>query len=383
MIFNQLRNGSVLAVTLAAASILSACSSGTDTKSKDVASAEACAPADGVEFICGIHNVEKLTSIDGTDWAIAAPVAGGPVATPPLYFLNTKTGSYVSLDPASIKVDADAGSYPGCSAPDFSKFSAVGPDVRNIGGQDKLYVANHGGRMAVEVFDISTAGTSPALTWRGCIMSPSPTWFMDDVAIMSDGGFVVSSFFDSTDAKFAEKLQTKTPTGNLGLWRPGRGWKTLSIGNTSGANGIALTSDEKTVFFSDYGGNAIVKMDLASGAMNRVQLDFLVDNLMWDTSGNYLIAGGQNTPVTKAFECLGSKTAGQCDIPFTVVALQPETMKVTNIFGPGKIGEIGAGTGGLQVGDKLWLTTFRSDRIAKIPYPLAKQADNQQAVEQQ
>lgn len=378
-----LRNGSLLAAALAATTMLSACSGESEaTKSKDVAGSEACAPVDGVEFVCGIHNVEKLTAIDGTDWAIAAPVFGGPVATPPLYFVNVKTKSYTSLDPASIKVKADAKTYPGCSAPDFSKFSAVGPDVRKIDGQNKLYVANHGGRMSVEVFDIATDGNSPSLTWRGCVMAPQASWFMDDVAITGDGGFVVSSFFDSTDAKFAEKLQTKTPTGNLGLWRPGQGWKTLGIGNTSGANGIALSHDEKDVFFSDYGGNGIVKMNLASGAMDRIQLDFLVDNLMWDTAGNYIIAGGQNGPVTKAFECLGSKTAAQCDVPFTVVALNPKTMKVTDIFGPGKIGEAGTGTGGLQVGDKLWLTTFRGDRIPIISYPLAAPAAGQPVSEQ-
>jgi hypothetical protein len=43
-------------------------------------------------------------------------------------------------------------------------------------------------------------------------------------------------------------------------------------------------------------------------------------------------------------------------------------MEKKSIIGPTVLGVMGGGTGALQDGDTLWLTSYRSDRIARIPY---------------
>ena len=334
------------------------------------AAAGECASQEGAEYLCGINNAEKLTRVDGTRWAVASATGGGPTRIPPLYFVNLETRRIAGLDPASIKTDHDSKTFPGCDQPDFATMTSVGMDVRPLSGRNAFYVVNHGGRMTTEVFDIETTGDIPSLTWRGCIQPPDGKWFMDDLAILPDGGIVISNFFDPTDPAFKEKLSSGAPTGGLGVWRPGKGWTQMPIGQVSGPNGVTLSADDRRVFFADYGGNGLARMELATGKIDQVKLGFLVDNLQLDEKGKYVLAGGQNAKVEDVFACLESSTSVNCDIPFSVVAIDPVTLAVTRIHGPAKLGVVGAGTGALQDGDFLWLTTFRSDRLPRIPYPL-------------
>ncbi|HBO3150603.1 TPA: SMP-30/gluconolactonase/LRE family protein [Pseudomonas aeruginosa] len=357
------------AVTTGAAVLLAGCSA-VPTATKAPAS-NACVPKDShAEYLCGIRNVEKLIPVDNTRWAIASSTAGGPVKTPPLYFIDLDAQTYTPLDPAKIKVKPDTKTFPDCGAPDFSVMSSVGMDVRPINGKNVFYSVNHGKRMTTEVFDIDTSGTVPELTWRGCIKPPSKDWFMDDLAILSDGGMVISSFFDLTNPNFKDLMEAGTPTGKLGMWRPGKGWVEIPTGQVSAPNGVILSADEKQAFFADWGGKGLVRMDLATQKMDRVALGYRVDNILWDTKGKYILAGGQNGAVKDIFACLESDTLTNCDIPFSVVAVDPATLEPTPIFGPAKLGVMGVGTGAMQDGDYLWLTTFRSDRLPRIPYPL-------------
>ncbi len=331
-----------------------------------------CAPENNARFLCGINNVEKLISVDGTRWAIASSAGGGPTQTPPMYFLNLETEEFFPIDTALVKVDHDEQTYGSCDKPDFSSMVSIGMDVRSINGQTSFYMVNHGGRMTTEVFDINVSDNSvPSLTWRGCITAPNEKWFMDDLAIFSDGSMIITNFFDPTDPNFVDMLSKGKPHGSLGLWSPKNGWSTIPTGSVSGPNGVVLSSDDTTVFLADWGGNGLVKIDLETNATQRVELGFQVDNLAWSQDGNFVLAGGQNGPVSDIFKCLESNAA-QCDIPFTVVAVDPDTLDVVNIHGPSLLGVVGVGTGALHDGNNLWLTTFRSDRLPVIPYPLSR-----------
>ncbi len=328
-----------------------------------------CEPIDEVGFVCGIHNVEKLIPVDGTRWAIGSAAGGGPVQVPPMYFLNLDTQKFYPLDPTTIEVKPDSKTFPNCPQPDFTKMTSAGMDIKTIGGINQFYVVNHGGTMATEIFEITTSEQAlPKLTWKGCVTPPNNKWFMDDLAIFSDGSMIITNFFDPTDTKFVEKLSNGTPHGELAIWQVGTGWNLIPIGEVSGPNGIILSADEKTAYFADWGGHGVVKIDLASQSMTRVDLGFFVDNILWDEEGKAILAGGQNGSAADAFECLESSNAN-CDIPFSIVSVDPTDLTVTKIHGPSKIGVVGAGTGAMQDGDNLWLTSFRSDRLTIMPYP--------------
>ena len=339
---------------------------------QDATAAVACAAKDDkAEYLCGTHNVEKLIPIHGTRWAIASSIAGGPVKTPPMYFINLDKRTFVPLDPKKVKVAADPKRFPDCEKPDFSIMNSAGMDSRKVNGQNVFYALNHGGRMAAEVFKVDVREDAvPQLTWQGCVKPPESNWFMDDVAIFKDGSMIVTSFFDTTDANFQDTMGSATPTGKMGRWQAGKGWTLIPTGPVSGPNGVILSTDEKKVFFADWGGKGLVRMDLATQAMDRVNLGYLVDNILWDSNRKYILAGGQNGTVQEVFGgCAASKTKVNCDTPFSLVAVNPDTLEAKPIFGPGNLGPVGVGTGAMQDGDHLWLTSFRADRLPRIPYP--------------
>lgn len=339
----------------------------------EVSNPENCEPEGSAQFLCGIYNVEKLIPVDGSRWAIGSASGGGPNKIPPMYFLNLDTENFYPLDPSSITVEHDAQQYPNCSKPDFATMNSAGMDVKIIDDVKRFYVVNHGGRMTTEVFDIDTSGSSlPKLTWKGCITPPKDNWFMDDLALFGDGSMIITSFFDTKDPEFVHKLSNGIPHGELGIWSPVTGWELIPTGDVSGPNGIILSSDEKTVFFADWGGNGLVKMDLQTHKMTRIKLGFQVDNILWSQNESYILAGGQNGPVADAFVCLEAANKANCDIPFSLVAVDPHTLDTKKLHGPAMIGVVGTGTGAMQDGKSLWLTAFRSDRLVKMPYTLEK-----------
>ena len=94
----------------------------------------------------------------------------------------------------------------------------------------------------------------------------------------------------------------------------------------------------------------------------------LVDNIAWNSDHTKVLAGGQTDTIQQGFACTGSKDIN-CGIHFAVYEVDPATMAKRTLVGPTVLGKMGGGTGGLQDGNTLWLTSYRSDRIARIPYP--------------
>ena len=58
-------------------------------------------------------------------------------------------------------------------------------------------------------------------------------------------------------------------------------------------------------------------------------------------------------------------TAGACPIAFAIVSVDPETMTASDVYasdGP----PMGAGTVGLQVGDEIFIGSFKGDRVLRV-----------------
>ena len=65
-----------------------------------------------------------------------------------------------------------------------------------------LYVVNHGGREAIEVFEITS---EPTVTWIGAIVQDTNVWG-NAVAALPDGGVVVTNYLDLTDTEAFDKV---------------------------------------------------------------------------------------------------------------------------------------------------------------------------------
>src|SRR5690349_5936570 len=132
----------------------------------------ACAPANGLNFVCGAQNPEDLVPIPGTRWLIASGMRDGGGLK--LVDTTAKTARpFYSGSPAQQRPDKTL--FPGCpAAPDVSVFNAHGLYLRRArtAGLYLLYVVSHRPVEAIQVFTVDAQGAEPSLTWTGCVLMP-------------------------------------------------------------------------------------------------------------------------------------------------------------------------------------------------------------------
>lgn len=342
------------------------------TFSNPASADDKCSTADK-KAICGVTNVEDFVAIDGTPWVIGSSLGGGTGKTEPLYLFDTKAFTASAITAPAIAVHPDKATYPNCpGAPDFAHFASHGLDFHGAAGKGTLYVVNHGGRESIEIFTVDTpAGSKPKLQWIGCAVVPSTVW-PDGVTALPDGGFVATSLWDPHDKQYLDKLSQAKPEGGLIEWHSKQGWKEVGPSGMSGPNGIVSSTDGKTLYVNLWAEKKILKYDLQTKASKTVDVAMLPDNVRWSEDRKYILVGGQDDSVKAVIDCFESKDVN-CTTPFKIYKLDPATMQLMELVKSGVYEGMGAGTGGLQVGNDLWVSSFRSDRIIRFPGLLGKE----------
>jgi hypothetical protein len=79
---------------------------------------------------------------------------------------------------------------------------------------------NHGEREAIEAFNISVTGAKPGIRWVGCVILPKEI-MANSVAILPDGGFLTTKYFDPTVPNSIKELIQGKITGGVYEWHPG------------------------------------------------------------------------------------------------------------------------------------------------------------------
>jgi hypothetical protein len=338
--------------SLVIASTLILLASITTTQSARAQSASAgstsCAPVGDLSFVCGVVNVEDFLPVEGGRWLVAGSLKPGSAG---LYLIDTaaKTFKPVSL---SIAAKPDP-TYP-CAAPDLKGLATHGLDViPGHGGVSTVYAINHGGRDAVEVFHLNSAGNSAE--WVGCVVVP-PDVNPNSVAALpkGKGAFVVTKFMDNTDKQAFQHILAGQINGVVYLWTPGKGFSEVAGTRLSGDNGIVASPDGKWLFVNAYGTREIYRVPVSGqGERSSVKVDFNPDNLRWAPDGKIFVTGQFVTP-----ESLSGPLA------WATVLLDPQTMKTTPVVREPGSKEFDGATSAVQVGSTLWFGTFRGDRVA-------------------
>lgn len=264
---------------------------------------------------------------------------------------------------------------PECAGPPTSEdFQPHGIDVGSgPGGQATLAVVTHGEREVIDLFAIAP-GAEPALEWRGCVpMVESGT--ANDVALLDDGSFVVTKMiprFESVGIKAiwnVLKINMGLSTGSVLHWSREAGWVEVEESRGSGPNGIAASGDGRVVFVSEWGGESVYRLRFSerirAGVIperDEVDIDGSPDNLTWTADGKLLVAA-QNVGPIGALGC-GKIEVGGCDIGFTVMSLEPESMVATPLL-RGR----GAASVALEVGNEIWIGVFVGDSVLRRPKP--------------
>jgi hypothetical protein len=310
-------------------------------------------PCSGDSYICGQRGPEDLVLL-GTDWAVASAYAGTGGVT---LIRVADRMSYTAYPAPSAEERLDSSTYADCPGPpDGSRFTTHGVYVVPGGGPaHRLFVVGHGARESIEVFAVDTRSSMPAITWIGCVIAPEPIG-LNSVRALPDGGFITTNF--NPRGLPMTEMMNGTKNGELWEWHPATGWQEIPSSEAAGANGVELSDDGETLYIAAWGGRSFIR--LSRGATppvrDEVDLGFFIDNIHWARDGRLLGAGQIGGP-------------GRVGQDWKVVKIDPNTLEVEEIYAQGDTPGFGGGTVALEVGDDLWIGSYRGDRIAIIPAP--------------
>lgn len=327
-----------------------------------------CEAAGAYDFVCGPINAEDLVRVPGTKWIIASGMAPGASIT----LIDSQQKSWSDLYPAdSPRAVQDMETFGACpGSPDPNNFISHGLNIRaGKNGHSTLYVVGHGGREAIEVFDVDASGVKPVLTWTGCVMTPE-NMAINSVASFSDGSLVATIPLQ-TGRNITEAIGGAL-TGGVYQWSPGdSGFEMIQGTELPYANGIEVSIDEQEIYVAVSGGFNVIAYSRSNPArqLRTTQpLSFVPDNLHMDNDGRLVTAGLIiDDPVCGNLaggEAFDLEKFASCPRPFVVRAIDPQTMEGTDIATSAAIEKFSNITMGLQVGDDVWIGTFTGDRIA-------------------
>ncbi len=334
-----------------------------------------CSGAPGIAVVCGIPVPEDIAPVPGTPWLVATSMprdgkAGG------LYLIDTRTLKARKVDlgreekgkPARFAAGtAEAAAVATCAPLDPARFISHGISLsQGKGGIHRLYVVGHGGREAIELFNIDARQPVPTLRWAGCVNMP-PAVEGNSVVGLPGGGLMFTTLYDPGQTAWPErirKLATGAPAGAVFEWHPASGIVRLSIPPISGPNGIAISSDGKSIFLAGWGDRILRRVNRKGREIAApVTLDFLPDNLHWGPGGK-LFAAGQATTVQSLFACSAAGTSpGYCVPEWSVAKIDPSTMRVTAQMSGKTGGVFGDTTTAVFHRGRMWLGSINGDRI--------------------
>jgi hypothetical protein len=335
------------------------------------AAEQSCAPQGELHFICGPHHPEDLVQIPGTPWILISGLGGALPGSPPgpgdLYLLNATDKRWHSIAQASLAaVERNTRLYGDCPVPDATQFISHGLAIRSGShGRHTLYAINHGGRESVEVFAVDARGPEPRLTWSGCAVLTVSAW-LNAVVPLPGEGFIVTSTFDPKDSQAQTKMANGQYAGAVYEWQPGRGFAPLAGAEHTGDNGVAISADARWLYFNWFFGRAVIRL-ARDGSAERATapLDFLPDNIDYAPDGSLYVTGQNADPKQLLFDCPG----GNCRHDTTIVKLDPVSMMTRVVAHLPANPTFSDGTTALQVGDTIFLGSYRGDAVAYMKAP--------------
>lgn len=321
------------------------------------AQAPAACDSEGLTlFVCGQQGPEDLVLVPGGQWVVASSYGG----MGGINLIRVKDrASFQGYPGQTPRERPDRQTYSTCPGPPDAAFRAKFLThglylLSGAGSVHRLYVVAHGARESVEVFELDARPAVPALTWLGCVVAVDPVG-LNSVRGLPDGGFIATNFLArGIDADARARMLAGEKNGELWEWHTASGWQKVPGSDAAGANGIEISQDGRWFYVAAWGSQSFFRLTRGATPPRReeIPLGFRVDNVHWGRDGTLLAAGQGGAP--------GAGTSN-------VVSINPETLTVREILRHPDSAAYGAGTAAVEVGDQLWVGSFRGDRIAVIP----------------
>lgn len=324
--------------------------------------------------LCQFSNPEDIEALPDQRSLLVSQM-GNMEGTQPgsLVVYDTTHGEIQPVYPANDTTSATSTEWGArdCPGQPDQRFAPHGISLRQrLDGRWQLAVINHGGRETVEMFELLHNGTQYALAWRGCVTPPPGSW-MNDLALMRNGGFVASHMFDKRAPKLFGmstgllKALLGIDTGYVLEWQPQQDFRILAGSRGPFLNGVALSPDDNTVFANVCTGKEVRRLDRLTGNQTGSTAIRQPDNLSWDRHGK-LLTVGMTASLGDQQAC--SKHHGQtCAAGFAVYRIDPETLQSEVILQQDGA-PMGAASVAQPLGDFLYIGSYTGNRILRMPY---------------
>lgn len=267
------------------------------------------------------------------------------------------------------EADPDLGDPICRTPPGHGTFYPHGLTSVTRGARTVAYVIAHqgesGGREAVELFEVKGQGEAVYLSWVGCIpLAPRTTG--NDIAVAPDGEVIVSNYQPSASLWHTIKANAfGMVTGDIQAWTRERGWRTLPRTKASQPNGVAISPDGSTIFYSETGTGRVYRVSRrGSGMRASVDVGGHPDGLAW--SGRGTLLSDTHTGGPALLYCLFGRSP--CRTSWEVHEIEPATMSAT-LYLAHDGDTVGAASAPLVAGDHLYLGSIYDDRIGVAPLP--------------
>jgi hypothetical protein len=328
---------------------------------------DACEPSGPVEYVCGIKNAEDLVVVPGTKWIVASGMAEGAGLT----LIDSRNGRRSALYPGERPQARHDAAFADCTTPPSpNALNTHGLSIRaGERGRSTLYVVGHGGREAIEVFDVDASGDRPTVAWKGCVPMPDGL-AANSVASFADGSIVATVLF-MPGTTFADAVVDRKPTGAVFEWSPGkRAFEKIEGSELPANNGIEVSRDGREIFVASSGLQTIVAL-AHSNPTRQLRttrgLPFTPDNVHMGADGRLLTAGMKNDEPA----CGGPpgpqhdiEKLSQCPRASIGLAIDPATMKDSPVAETPRDPKFSNATMVLTLDGQFWFGTFSGDRVA-------------------
>lgn len=310
-----------------------------------------CDPVGEVNFICDMVSPEDLAVIPGNEWVITSGAREGGR----LHLLNVseKTSTLLFPTPESEQ-RLDAETYPDCPGP----LDLADPDVSRPhglylkpgeGDVHTLLVVQHGAREAIEAFEVDAQTEPPTVAWVGCAVAPEGA-SLNSVVALPEGGFAATNF-------------------GVGVWEwhADSGWELIPGSEDTAPNGIEVSADGQFVYIAGWAEEKLTRLSRGMTPVHKdvIPLGFRPDNFRMALDGSAIFASGHTDKD-------GNSIAGDREPTLettNVAAIDPETLEFDLILVQPAIPGFIAATTAVQIGEELWLGSYRGDRLAYLQMP--------------
>jgi sugar lactone lactonase YvrE len=307
-------------------------------------------------FIGGVWNPEDMVGLPRTSWIVVSGMRGAD-----------RAGCLFAVDSACHE---QARALRWRSQAEAARVSPAHFDPHGIAarrledGRFELLVVDHGGGEAIDRLLLDLDDQGPIVVSGERIVQP-PKTSANAVAQLPDGGFVMTSMFDPNDPETLAKFSRAEPTGRVWRWSPEGGWCCFGDLSLSGANGIAVADDGRSIIVCEWAAQRVWRLDAAGRPVAQIRTDFLPDNLRWTSDGQLLLAGQTDRPKA-VFGCIAR--GARCPMAYKVVRLDPVSLTPTPLIAVDEQQAarhgFGGATGAMEIGGSIWVGSFTGERIA-------------------